>query len=91
MIINEVLYRLFLIGLLWIGSITEHLTENRRYKTDKVGLFWGNSYNILYKFEVFINKLDVCLREKVENGKIKNKRVGRMILRKRMGVISNER
>ena len=36
-------------------------------------------------------KLDICLREKVENGKIKNKRVGRMILRKRMGVISNER
>ena len=37
------------------------------------------------------HKLDICLREKVENGKIKNKRVGRMILRKRMGVISNER
>jgi len=56
-----------------------------------VGLFWGDSYNILYKLEEFINKLDICLREKVENGKIKNKRVGRMILRKRMGVISNER
>ena len=88
---DEVLHRLFFIGLLWIGSITEYLTENRKYKTDKVGLFWGDSYNILYKFEVFINKLDICLREKVENGKIKNKRVGRMILRKRMGVISNER
>ena len=56
-----------------------------------MGLFWGDSYNILYKFEAFINNFGICLREKVENGKIKNKRVGRMILRKRMGVISNER